>query len=131
MGNGIGEDELRIRVLLLLQLLFLLMLARIRVGRIHSFFVLLVHLRRRRRSGSGFAAGSIRAEEVTYASLEEIYVPEWTVTKGFELNDGHSCANMIDHFTPPTFFKTVRRMKHEQLFVEFNVSAARNLSLSS
>ncbi|GJX91490.1 hypothetical protein Tco_0344816 [Tanacetum coccineum] len=42
------------------------------------------------RSGSGFAAGSIRAEEVIGAGLEEIYVPEWTVTKGFELNDGHS-----------------------------------------
>ncbi|GJQ95699.1 hypothetical protein Tco_0006838 [Tanacetum coccineum] len=83
------------------------------------------------RSGSGFAAGSIRAEEVTNAGLEEIYVPEWTVTKGFELNDGRSCANMIDHFTPPAFFKTVRGMEHEQLFAEFNVSAARNLSLSS
>ncbi|GJX48793.1 hypothetical protein Tco_0273983 [Tanacetum coccineum] len=83
------------------------------------------------RSGSGFAAGSIRAEEVTDAGLGEIYVPEWTVTKGFELNDGRSCANMIDHFTPPAFFKTVRGMEHEQLFAEFNVSAARNLSLSS
>ncbi|GJZ11959.1 hypothetical protein Tco_0546718 [Tanacetum coccineum] len=49
------------------------------------------------RSGSGFAAGSIRAEEVTDAGLEEIYVPEWTVTKGFEFNDGCSCANMIVH----------------------------------
>ncbi|GJW18444.1 hypothetical protein Tco_0025880 [Tanacetum coccineum] len=64
-------------------------------------------------------------------SLQEVYIPEWTVTKGFELNDGRSCANMIDHFTPPAFFKTVRGMKHEQLFVEFNVSVARNLSLSS
>ncbi|GJW97337.1 gypsy type transposase [Tanacetum coccineum] len=78
------------------------------------------------RSGSGFAAGSIRAEEVTDAGLEEIYVPECVVTKGFELNDGRSCANMIDHFTPPAFFKTVRGMEHEQLFVEFNVSAKRN-----
>ncbi|GJV87867.1 hypothetical protein Tco_1531805, partial [Tanacetum coccineum] len=77
-----------------------------------------------RRSGSGFAAGSIRAEEVTDAGLEKIYVPEWTVTKGFELNDGRSCANMIDHFTPLAFFKTVRGMEHEQLFAEFNVSAA-------
>ncbi|GJW83609.1 hypothetical protein Tco_0156754 [Tanacetum coccineum] len=63
-----------------------------------------------------------------------VYLLEWsgeTMTKGFELNDGRSCANMIDHFTPPAFFKTVRGMEHEQLFVEFNVSAARNLSLSS
>ncbi|GKD37272.1 hypothetical protein Tco_1257479 [Tanacetum coccineum] len=83
------------------------------------------------RSGSSFAAGSIRVEEAIGTGLEEIYVPEWTVTKGFELNDGRLCANMIDHFTPPAFFKTVRGMEHEQLFTKFNVSAARNLSLSS
>ncbi|GJW54300.1 ATPase 9 isoform X3 [Tanacetum coccineum] len=63
----------------------------------------------------GFDAGSIRAEESVGAGSEEIYVPEWTVTKGFEMNDGHLCANMIDHFTPPAFFKTVRGMEHEQL----------------
>ncbi|GKD07376.1 hypothetical protein Tco_1187061 [Tanacetum coccineum] len=38
---------------------------------------------------------------------------------------------MINHFTPPAFFKIIRGMEHEQLFAEFNVSAARNLSLSS
>ncbi|GKF76174.1 hypothetical protein Tco_0225618, partial [Tanacetum coccineum] len=38
---------------------------------------------------------------------------------------------MIDHFTPHAFFKTVRGMEREQLFTEFNVSATRNLSLSS
>ncbi|GJU43625.1 hypothetical protein Tco_1200891 [Tanacetum coccineum] len=83
------------------------------------------------RSGSGFDAGSIRAEEAVGAGSEETYVPGWMVTRGFELNDGRLCANMIDHFTPPAFFKTVRGMEHEQLFTEFNVSAARNLSLSS
>ncbi|GJW39360.1 hypothetical protein Tco_0065205 [Tanacetum coccineum] len=56
------------------------------------------------RSGSGFDAGSIRAEEVVGAGSEEIYVSEWT---------------------------TVHVMEHEQLFTEFNVSVARNLSLSS
>ncbi|GJY98423.1 hypothetical protein Tco_0515333, partial [Tanacetum coccineum] len=40
---------------------------------------------------------------------------KWSVIRGFELNDGWSCANMIDHFTPPAFFKTVRGMEHEQL----------------
>ncbi|GJW92444.1 hypothetical protein Tco_0169997, partial [Tanacetum coccineum] len=53
------------------------------------------------RSGSGFYAGSIRAEEAVGVGSEEIYVPKWTVTKGFEMNDGRLCANMIDHFTPP------------------------------
>ncbi|GJW10778.1 hypothetical protein Tco_1576605 [Tanacetum coccineum] len=45
----------------------------------------------------------------------------WTVTKGFELNDGRSCANRFDHFTPLLSFKTIRGMEHEQLFAEFNV----------
>ncbi|GKA69340.1 hypothetical protein Tco_0775404 [Tanacetum coccineum] len=83
-----------------------------------------------RRSGSDFVAANIRAGGDADVDLQEIYIPEWSLTKGFELNDGRSCANMIDHFTP-AFFKTVRGMEHEQLFVEFNVSVARNLSLSS
>ncbi|GJX87494.1 hypothetical protein Tco_0339508 [Tanacetum coccineum] len=70
-------------------------------------------------------------EEAIGAGSEEIYIPEWKVTQGFGMNDGRLCASMIDHFTPPAFFKTVRGMEHEQLFTEFNVSAARNLSLSS
>ncbi|GJT95423.1 hypothetical protein Tco_1090941 [Tanacetum coccineum] len=82
------------------------------------------------KSGSDFIAGSIRAGGDADVDLQEIYIPEWSVTKGFELNDGWSYANMIDHFTPPAFFKTVRGMEHEQLFAKFNVSAARNLSLS-
>ncbi|GJY78048.1 hypothetical protein Tco_0483849 [Tanacetum coccineum] len=84
-----------------------------------------------RKSGSKFIAGSIRAVGDADVDLQEIYIPEWSVTKGFELNDGRSCANMIDHFTLPAFFKTVRGMKHEQLFAEFNVSVVRNLSLIS
>ncbi|GJU66817.1 hypothetical protein Tco_1253076 [Tanacetum coccineum] len=69
----------------------------------------------------------MRKTDCTLVFLQE---GSQAVTKGFELNDGRSCANMIDHFTPPAFFKTVRGMEHEQLFAEFNVSAARNLSLS-
>ncbi|GKE96821.1 hypothetical protein Tco_1581676, partial [Tanacetum coccineum] len=83
------------------------------------------------KSGSEFVAGSIRAGGDADIDLQEIYIPEWSVTKGFELNDGRSCANMIDHFTTPAFFKTVRGMEHEQLFPDINVSVARNLSLSS
>ncbi|GKC43685.1 gypsy type transposase [Tanacetum coccineum] len=60
------------------------------------------------RPGSDFAAGSIRAEGDVDTSLQEVYIPEWTVTKGFELNDGRSCANMIDHFTPSLSSKLMR-----------------------
>ncbi|GKA35942.1 hypothetical protein Tco_0722433 [Tanacetum coccineum] len=60
----------------------------------------------KRRSGSGFDAGSIRAEEAVGAGSEEIYVLEWN---------------------PPT---TETKGCRDELMA-FNVSAARNLSLSS
>ncbi|GJR86864.1 hypothetical protein Tco_0210875 [Tanacetum coccineum] len=58
------------------------------------------------RSGSDFVAGSIRAGGAVDIDLQEIYIPEWSLTK-------------------------VLRLKTWTLFVEFNVSIARNLSLSS
>ncbi|GKB11356.1 hypothetical protein Tco_0845279 [Tanacetum coccineum] len=66
-----------------------------------------------RKLGSEFVAESIHAGGDADVDLQVIYIPEWSVTKGFELNDRRSCANMIDHFTPPVFFKTVRGMEHE------------------
>ncbi|GJV05588.1 hypothetical protein Tco_1343244 [Tanacetum coccineum] len=79
------------------------------------------------RSGSGFAAGSIRVEEVVGAGLEEIYVPEWTVTKGFELMYGLLCANMIAHLTPSVlqnlFAGNGAISITNNYFTEFNVSA--------
>nr|GEW67531.1 hypothetical protein [Tanacetum cinerariifolium] len=40
------------------------------------------------------------------------------------------CRDMVDEFAPPKFFASIRRMEHDQLFTEFNVGAARQMSLS-
>nr|GEW78883.1 hypothetical protein [Tanacetum cinerariifolium] len=37
---------------------------------------------------------------------------------------------MVDEFAPPKFFASIRGMDHDQLFIEFNVGAARQISLS-
>nr|GEX56758.1 transposase (putative), gypsy type [Tanacetum cinerariifolium] len=37
---------------------------------------------------------------------------------------------MVDEFAPNKFFASVRRMEHDQLFTEFNVGAAHQMSLS-
>ncbi|GJX96011.1 hypothetical protein Tco_0351809 [Tanacetum coccineum] len=37
---------------------------------------------------------------------------------------------MVDEFAPPKFFASVRGMEHDQLFTEFNVGAAHQMSLS-
>nr|GEU51623.1 hypothetical protein [Tanacetum cinerariifolium] len=40
-------------------------------------------------------------------------------------------GEMVDEFAPPKFFAYVRGMDHDQLFTEFNVGAARQISLSA
>ncbi|GJW61614.1 hypothetical protein Tco_0110949 [Tanacetum coccineum] len=38
---------------------------------------------------------------------------------------------MVDEFAPPNFFASIRGIDHDQLFTEFNVGAARQVSLSA
>nr|GEV06257.1 hypothetical protein [Tanacetum cinerariifolium] len=47
------------------------------------------------------------------------------------LDDGHVCREMVDEFAPLKFFASVRGMEHDQLFIEFNVRAACQMSLSA
>ncbi|GKF43268.1 hypothetical protein Tco_0129820, partial [Tanacetum coccineum] len=47
------------------------------------------------------------------------------------LDDGRVCREMVDEFAPPKFFASIRGMEHDQLFTEFNVGAARQISLSA
>nr|GEV06381.1 hypothetical protein [Tanacetum cinerariifolium] len=54
-----------------------------------------------------------------------------SVTNRSYLNDGHVCREMVDEFAPPKFFASVCEMEHDQLFIEFNVRAARQMSLSA
>ncbi|GJV88833.1 hypothetical protein Tco_1532771 [Tanacetum coccineum] len=53
------------------------------------------------------------------------------VTNASCLDDGRVCREMVNEFAPPKFFASVRRMEHDQLFTEFNVGAARQMSLSA
>ncbi|GKB57470.1 hypothetical protein Tco_0913656 [Tanacetum coccineum] len=46
-------------------------------------------------------------------------------------DDGRTCCEMVDEFAPPKFFALIRRMEHVQLFMKFNVEAARQMSLSA
>nr|GEX57604.1 hypothetical protein [Tanacetum cinerariifolium] len=41
------------------------------------------------------------------------------------------CREMVDEFAPPKFSASVRGMDHDQLFTEFNVGAAHQISLSA
>ncbi|GKG01122.1 hypothetical protein Tco_0305827, partial [Tanacetum coccineum] len=41
------------------------------------------------------------------------------------------CHEMLDEFAPLKFFASIHEMKHDKLFTEFNVRAARQVSLSA
>ncbi|GKA70782.1 hypothetical protein Tco_0776921, partial [Tanacetum coccineum] len=49
----------------------------------------------------------------------------------FIVDDGRTCREMVDEFAPPKFFASILGMEHDQLFTEFNVGAARQISLSA
>nr|GEV85191.1 reverse transcriptase domain-containing protein [Tanacetum cinerariifolium] len=82
-------------------------------------------------SGSDFLVGGIRTVIDPDFNLQKIYVPQWNVTNGSCLDDGDVCREMVDEFAPPKFFASIRGTDHDQLFTEFIVGAARQISLST
>nr|GEW71708.1 RNA-directed DNA polymerase, eukaryota [Tanacetum cinerariifolium] len=80
---------------------------------------------------SDYLVGGIRTIINTDSDLQKTYVPQWNVTNGSRLDDGSVYRDMVDEFAPPMFFASVRGMEHDQLFTEFNVGAARQMSLSA
>nr|GEY34698.1 hypothetical protein [Tanacetum cinerariifolium] len=78
-------------------------------------------------SGSNFLVRGIR----TVSNLHKVYVPQWNVTNGSCLDNGGVCREMVDEFAPPKFFASIHGMDHDQLFTEFNVGVARQISLSA
>ncbi|GKA41029.1 hypothetical protein Tco_0733622 [Tanacetum coccineum] len=47
------------------------------------------------------------------------------------VNPDADIQKMVDEFAPPRFFASIRGMEHDQIFMEFNVGAARQMSLSA
>ncbi|GKB78456.1 hypothetical protein Tco_0945351 [Tanacetum coccineum] len=82
-------------------------------------------------SGSEFLIGGIRTVVDPDFDLQKVYVPQWSVTNGSRLDDGRVCREMLDEFAPLKFFASIRGMEHDQLFTEFNVGAACQISLSA
>ncbi|GJV72682.1 hypothetical protein Tco_1492677 [Tanacetum coccineum] len=83
-------------------------------------------------TGSDFLAGDIRTVVDPDSDLQKVYVSRWYVTNGSLLDDSRVCREMVDEFAPPPqFFASVRGMEHDQLFDEFNVGAARQMTLGA
>nr|GEX14386.1 hypothetical protein [Tanacetum cinerariifolium] len=82
-------------------------------------------------TGSDFLVGGIRTVINPDSNLQKTYVPQWNVTNGSRLDDGGVCHEMVNEFALPKFFASVRGMKHDQIFTEFNVGVAPQMSLSA
>ncbi|GJX84941.1 hypothetical protein Tco_0335715, partial [Tanacetum coccineum] len=70
------------------------------------------------------------SQDVDSETLHQIYIPKWNVTKDFALDEPDLCRGVINHLSPLDLFSQLRSMDYEQLFVEFNVGAARQTCLS-
>nr|GEZ43708.1 hypothetical protein [Tanacetum cinerariifolium] len=82
-------------------------------------------------SGSDFLIGGIRTVVDHDSDLQKDYVPRWSANNRFGLDDSRVCREMLDEFTPLKFFASVHGMDYDQLFIEFNVRAARQISLNA
>ncbi|GJZ20962.1 hypothetical protein Tco_0558001 [Tanacetum coccineum] len=82
-------------------------------------------------TGSDFLVSGVCTVIDPDTDLQKVYVPQWSVTNGSRLDDGRVCSEMVDEFAPPKLFASVRGMEHEQLFTEFNVGTASQMSLSA
>ncbi|GKE97882.1 hypothetical protein Tco_0021233, partial [Tanacetum coccineum] len=82
-------------------------------------------------TGSEFLVGDIRTVIDPDSDLQKVYVPRWNVTNGSRLDDNRDCREMVDEFAPSKFFASIRGTKHDQLFAEFNVGAALQMTLSA
>ncbi|GJW14054.1 hypothetical protein Tco_0018187 [Tanacetum coccineum] len=82
-------------------------------------------------TGSDFLVSGVRTVIDPDTDLQKVYVPQWSITNGSRLNDGRVYRELVDEFAPLKFFASVWGMDHDQLFTEFNVGAARQMSLSA
>ncbi|GKE06465.1 hypothetical protein Tco_1398483 [Tanacetum coccineum] len=82
-------------------------------------------------TGSDFLVSGVRTVIDPDTNLQKVYVPRRCVTNGSRLDDGRVCREIVDEFAPLKFFASVRGMEHDQLFTEFDVGAARQMSLSA
>ncbi|GJZ83294.1 hypothetical protein Tco_0648467 [Tanacetum coccineum] len=71
------------------------------------------------------------SQDVDLETLRQTYIPKWNVTSDSNLDDPDICRGVIDHLAPLVLFSQLRSMDYEQLFIEFNVEAARQTCLSS
>nr|GEY11711.1 hypothetical protein [Tanacetum cinerariifolium] len=83
------------------------------------------------RIGGDFLVGGIRTVFDPDSNLQRVYLPHWKATNGFCMDDGGVCREMVDEFSPLNFFASIRGMEHDQLFTEFNVDAAHQISLGA
>ncbi|GKG24783.1 hypothetical protein Tco_0395411, partial [Tanacetum coccineum] len=82
-------------------------------------------------TSSDFIVGGIHTVISPDTDLQKVYMPQWSITNRSRLDDDRVCREMVDKFAPPKFFASIRGMEHNQLFTEFNVGAARQMSLSA
>ncbi|GKA59226.1 hypothetical protein Tco_0758539, partial [Tanacetum coccineum] len=82
--------------------------------------------------GTGLLADTFYvSQEMDSETLRQIYVPKWNMVNESVLDDPDVCRSLVDQLALPELFSQHYGMDYEQLFVEFNVGAARQTCLSA
>nr|GFA96245.1 hypothetical protein [Tanacetum cinerariifolium] len=66
-------------------------------------------------SGSDFLIGGIRTVVDPVSDLQKVYVPRWSATNGFGLDDSRICREMLDKFSPQKFFAELLKVKDGEI----------------
>ena len=57
---------------------------------------------------------------VDTAQAPSVYVPKWTATNGFKMDDPWVCRSLIDNFSPPGYLSVLRNMSSKDLLDHYN-----------
>nr|GEU55055.1 hypothetical protein [Tanacetum cinerariifolium] len=71
------------------------------------------------------------SQDLDFETLHNIYIPKWKVTNDSVLNSSYVCRDSTDRLAPPALFSKLYYMDYDQLYIEFNVGAARQMCLGA
>ncbi|GJT57183.1 hypothetical protein Tco_0992237 [Tanacetum coccineum] len=66
------------------------------------------------------------SQTVETATADNVYVPEWNVTNGAQVDNPALCRNFLDHVTPPGYWAVLRNQSAASFLDAFNINSAQH-----
>ncbi|GJS58750.1 hypothetical protein Tco_0653534 [Tanacetum coccineum] len=82
-------------------------------------------------AGAGDLAAASAGGTVETATADNIYVPEWGVTNGAQIDNPAIFRNLLDHVTPPGYWAALRNQSAAGFLDAFNINYAQHTYMVS